>query len=112
MVEFPFWFFRWAFCPRCTGSFDKVESDETVPRAPFFGAKQTGRTKTADSDVKSAIVGYDGRQWQFSAGFDETHGKLHGLPKKVLIFPMFIAFRHTPAVGCLPFLSHFWTLQV
>jgi len=29
--------------------------------------------------------------------FDETHGKLHGLPKKVLIFPMFIAFRQYPA---------------
>jgi len=49
--------------------------------------------------VKSVTIDYDGRRWQFAVGFAEMHGKLHGLPKKVLIFPMFIAFRHTPAVS-------------
>ena len=42
--------------------------------------------KAADSVVKSATIGYDGSKWRYFVGFDKMHGKLHGLPKKVLIF--------------------------
>ena len=33
------------------------------------------------------------------------HGKLNGLPKKVLYFSVIIAHCVTPAVGCLPVYS-------
>ena len=38
----------------------------------------------------------------FSGVFVKMHGKLHGLPKKVLPFSVIIAFCENPAVGCLP----------
>ena len=52
------------------------------------------RTKATDSILlKSATIGYDGSKWRFARDLSEMHGKLHGLPKKVLIFPVIIAFR-------------------
>jgi len=37
-------------------------------------------------------TGYDLTVWRFFRGFGDMHGKLHGLPKKVLKFSVIIAY--------------------